>query len=195
MPLYALLPQPLARQLLLRNLCNARDARKGNDHCLRPGTALGAVCYTRAMKHLRWVLLVLIILLLGTSGLAAWAYAHRGYPNAVYYARLDLSMGGSTAHTESWIDPKGVREIVQRTGGRFRNIIRYGRVYDVWNWGQVRHTFDTPTYFMPLLSHLSQELQQGGYRAVGRASLRRAIGRVKQVRFNGYSALEFPPAN
>lgn len=140
------------------------------------------MCYTRAMKRLRWFLLALMILLLGTGGMAEWAYAHRGYPNAVYYRRVEFRASSQTYIMHEWVDP--ARQVIRRRqewlGSAGDMLIQHRRVY-LTQLGA--STYSTPV--SPLvqrgLMYIFQGLKSGGFSGIGRQLLLHRVGQVTQV--------------
>lgn len=166
---------------------------------LYPEAALEAMCYTRAMKRLRWVLVGLIVVLVGTGGMAAWAYAHRAYPNPVYYQEGITTVVGPnplpTVRWEQWDDPRGKAQRAQQVqSGEGANCITIWHGAQSECDGHVLHPHMAQSQPRAWQDQVRQwqELQQGGFSAEGKAWLRRATGPIIHVLVSGRPALRVP---
>jgi hypothetical protein len=141
------------------------------------------------MKRWRWLLAPAIMLSLVTGSLVAWAYAHRGYPDAVYYQQETLQIaGGQTPLTFSvarWIDPR--HRVLRTTTPAGSWLVTAGRAYGGSSpSGQAL----TPAQAQAI-DQLCRALQHGGQPSLGASWLARANGPVTRVRLAGRSALAF----
>src|SRR5690348_5516670 len=79
------------------------------------------------MKWTRMALAALLLLLAATAGLGAWAWAHRGYSNAVYYQEDIVSgtapyLPAPVARFDTWTDPVAERQLVMVQEGENRRV-------------------------------------------------------------------------
>jgi hypothetical protein len=90
------------------------------------------------MKRVRWLFVSLVVLLLATGSMAAWAYAHHAYPYAVEFRQARVTFRhpgpplGASAILQNWFDPLrgNVRLLITAAGYRGDNVIHAGRSYD-----------------------------------------------------------------
>jgi hypothetical protein len=147
------------------------------------------------MKRLRWLLVGLAVLLLSSGGMAAWAYAHRGYPDVVYYQQEAL-LGSDPSIPISTFD-----EWLAPSHGLERGYLTVGTTHS-WVYMQQSHDYfvapnapvgDGPqsAQEMRYYAWLFHALAQGGYSAVGSLCLLHAVGTVSRVEVSGQAALRF----
>jgi|GEM_PF-1269840 len=150
------------------------------------------------MRSVRWLLLIGALLACAAVAVVAtgaWAYAHRGYGDVVYYQRLVVAGSASGAFPgyvlEEWIDPRRgfVRKVT--SGGGLTAVIvqRDGRDY-----AETRGTVgdaggQSPSEARQIRTH-SKELLYG-FRGLAHGMLARARGLVTRTSIFGIAAIRF----
>jgi hypothetical protein len=90
------------------------------------------------MKRVRGLLVVVLVLLLASGGVAVWADARQAYPYAVEFRQASVTFRhpgpplGQAAILQNWFDPLhgNVRLLITARRYRSANVIHAGRAYD-----------------------------------------------------------------
>lgn len=145
------------------------------------------------MKRTGWIAALILLNGICFTALSGWVYAHRGYPNTVYYERVAIAgYGIGTREADIWVDPGRGDEL--RITGDAED--RYGTLIDAHTLQTIgfrgSETYSTtritPEEAQNLLSDWRQ-LARGGFGALYRYRLSRALGPVTHMILNGYAAL------
>ena len=152
------------------------------------------------MKQVHWLPALLAVLLLVMGGLAAWAYAHRGYPYVVYYARY-LALPSSTqpqVTIEEWVDPRQhrLRLRSQSTGDIYTALSTDGFTYETSSGtdGLTQHMAPTQYSEPAYQVKVDRALLAGGWPRLYRgwsSSYHRSP--LVPMRYAGHQVLRFTP--
>lgn len=150
------------------------------------------------MTRLGWVLVLVAVLLVGTGGAAAWAYAHRGYPHAVYYRRVVVTATGAISAPpsyETWVDPRPMAIRTRTFDGANSSEDSITLVRDGYQYGLGA---DASPYGLPLSRDDLYALtlgwlgvQRQGFTGMGAFLLAHVIGKVERVQLGSHRALRF----
>ena len=145
------------------------------------------------MRPTAWIATLLVLSGICLAALSGWVYAHRGYPDTVYYERVAITgYALGTREAEIWVDPRRAIElrITSDNGERYGTLIQARRLRAI---GFHDNAVDSTSGLGPeeaqnLLADWTQ-LAHGGFRALYRYRLTRALGPVARVLLDGRAAL------
>ena len=145
------------------------------------------------MKCAAWIAVLLILSGTCLAALSGWVYAHRGYLDTVYYERVSIAgYGIGTKEAELWVDPRrGIElRITSDSGQRYGTLIeaRAQRAIGFHDTEVDSSSGITAEVAQNLLVDWN-ELAHGGFRALYRYRLARALGPVAQALLDGRPAL------
>jgi hypothetical protein len=147
------------------------------------------------MKRLRW-LVVLFVALLATGWAAStWAFAHRGYPDAVYYHLLTMTINQQSYRIDEWIDPAAqrVRREQRWLGAQGWIVQSEDQQYSISSTGAIQiDAVETST--RRSLDDLFQGLLRGGFSGMGKRLMMHRAGDVARATIDGAPALCFATA-
>jgi len=136
------------------------------------------------MKCTAWIAVFLILSGTCLAALSGWVYAHRGYPDTVYYERVAITgYALGTREAEIWVDPRRAIElrITSDSGERYGTLIQARRLRAI---GFHDNAVDSTSGLGPeeaqnLLADWTQ-LAHGGFRALYRYRLTRALSPLRE---------------
>jgi hypothetical protein len=143
---------------------------------------------------------VVTLTILCLAGVATFWYAHRGYPDVVYYERVTLSgplLQPPTEQVELWVDP--ARRLEVRSTGT--GTAHYTTLVD--QQGQRERDFSGGMVISTQWYSVSQaraqvadwlQLQRGGFRGLASYRLAGAVGPIAHVLLYDRAALRFDTA-